>query len=455
MSIFKIPVSIIRDIEKKIANFWWRNNNKANGLHWRKWELLKLTKKEGGLGFKDLSTFNMAMLGKQAWRLSHHPDNLVSQIMKGLYFPNCTFWQAGKGSRPSWGWQSLLAGREVISPQVMWAVGNGQKISIRTDKWLKMGVIGGPAARNEPSKVAELIDFENAVWKEDLLRSMFDQNIVMEILATPFGLPTTEDKLIWLSNKSGRYTVKSGYLLHRKNTMVFQDQLPTTSYQVSPELWKHIWNASIQPKIKFFLWSACQNALPTMENLYRRKIVPAPICPLCGLEPETIEHTFLLCPWITQLWTEPSLQVEVNRVGLTRFDEWLYKVHTSSRTSQEFELLANVLWCIWKDQNHHIFRKSPLNFHHTLFRAITSQDSFATWNPKLKNQKKEADLHNKWQPPKPGVLKINIDASFGPPSPQHLMSHGRKLKMTSSICMETYNWLALLATQRPQPYRQQ
>lgn len=184
-------------------------------------------------------------------------------------------------------------------------------------------------------------------------------------------------------------------------------------------------------------------------------LYPVPICPLCGLEPETIEHTFLLCPWITQLWTEPSLQVEVNRVGLTRFDEWLYKVHTSSRTSQEFELLANVLWCIWKDRNHHIFRKSPLNFHHTLFRAITSQDSFATWNPKLKNQKKEADLHNKWQPPKPGVLKINIDASFGPPSPQHLMSHGRKLKMTSSTCMETYNWLALLATQRPQPYRQQ
>jgi len=156
--------------------------------------------------------------------------------MKGLYFPNRDFWQAGKGSCPSWGWQSILAGREAIAPQVMWAVGNGQKISIRTDKWLKIGVLGGPALRNEPSTIVDLIDFENAEWKEDLLRDIFDHNIVTEILATPFGLPSTEDKLVWMDNKSGRYTVKRGYLWHKKNTMTHRHQQPTTSYQVSPDL---------------------------------------------------------------------------------------------------------------------------------------------------------------------------------------------------------------------------
>lgn len=92
MSIFKILVSIIKAIEKKIANLWWRNNNKTAGLHWRKWDLLKLRKEEGGLGFKDLLAFNIAMLGKQAWRISQHPNTLWSQLMKGLYFPNCDFW---------------------------------------------------------------------------------------------------------------------------------------------------------------------------------------------------------------------------------------------------------------------------------------------------------------------------------------------------------------------------
>lgn len=306
MSIFKIPISIIKAIEKKIANFWWRNNNKIAGMHWRKWDLLKLSKEEGGLGFKDLMVFNIAMLGKQAWRISQCQNSLWSQLMKGLYFPNCDFWRARKGSHPSWGWQSLLAGRDAIAPQVMWVVGNGQKISIREDKWVKIGPIGGRASPNEPSKVADLIDFDAVQWKEDLLKSLFDDFLVSEIKAIHFGLPNTEDKLVWTKDKSGTYTVKSGYFEIRKFFM-HRETKATTSHQIDPAIWKLIWNSGIQPKIKFFLWSASQNALPTLDNLYRRKIVPAPMCSICMLEPETIEHTLLLCPWTAHIWKELNI----------------------------------------------------------------------------------------------------------------------------------------------------
>lgn len=46
MSICKIPVSICRAIEKRIAAFWWRNSESKAGLHWRRWELLKLRKEQ-------------------------------------------------------------------------------------------------------------------------------------------------------------------------------------------------------------------------------------------------------------------------------------------------------------------------------------------------------------------------------------------------------------------------
>jgi len=64
--------------------------------------------------------------------------------MKGLCFPQGYFLQARRGSHPSWGRQSLIVGRNAISPQIMWAIRNGKKISIKDDKWLKKRPIGGP-----------------------------------------------------------------------------------------------------------------------------------------------------------------------------------------------------------------------------------------------------------------------------------------------------------------------
>ncbi|KAI3439780.1 uncharacterized protein J3R85_004433 [Psidium guajava] len=54
MSIFKIPISVCKAIERKIANFWWKQNTSKANIYWKKWELLKNSKLEGGLGFRDL-----------------------------------------------------------------------------------------------------------------------------------------------------------------------------------------------------------------------------------------------------------------------------------------------------------------------------------------------------------------------------------------------------------------
>lgn len=46
-----------------------------------------IPKKYGGLGFKDLRAFNLAMLGKQAWRFLTRPHSLVARLYKASIVP--------------------------------------------------------------------------------------------------------------------------------------------------------------------------------------------------------------------------------------------------------------------------------------------------------------------------------------------------------------------------------
>jgi hypothetical protein len=66
MSIFLLPSTIITSIEKMMNSFWWGCGGNSNrGIHWMSWERLAIHKFHGGMGFKDLTAFNLAMLGKQ------------------------------------------------------------------------------------------------------------------------------------------------------------------------------------------------------------------------------------------------------------------------------------------------------------------------------------------------------------------------------------------------------
>jgi len=83
MSVYLLPNKLVDATEKMINAFWWGHGDSTRkGLHWLSWERLSVHKNFGGMRFKDLTSFNMAMLGKQGWKFQVDNTSLVSRIFK-------------------------------------------------------------------------------------------------------------------------------------------------------------------------------------------------------------------------------------------------------------------------------------------------------------------------------------------------------------------------------------
>lgn len=88
--------------------FWWKGSKESKGIHWFSWERMCKKKSAGGLGFRKLRDFNVALLGKQGWRILTNPCSLVTRIYKARYFPNDTILTATLGNNPSYIWRSIM-----------------------------------------------------------------------------------------------------------------------------------------------------------------------------------------------------------------------------------------------------------------------------------------------------------------------------------------------------------
>lgn len=203
MSVFKIPMGLCNEIQQSIAGFWWSKRKEKRGIFWTKWESMCQAKTRGGMGFRDISSFNQALVAKQGWRLIQNPESLAARIMKARYFREGNFLNASTGSNPSYIWRSLLWGRQVILKGYRWRIGNGMSVLIYRENWIQRPSTFQPFSAPKMSleaKVAELIDKENR-WKTEVIQQNFLKDNAEEILSIPLPRREMEDKVIWHYDK--------------------------------------------------------------------------------------------------------------------------------------------------------------------------------------------------------------------------------------------------------------
>merc|ERR1711862_893224 len=63
-------------------------------------------------------------------------------------------------------------------------------------------------------------------------------------------------------------------------------------------------NATICTKLRAFQFKINHNILYTNEKLHRIKISESPLCTFCNNETETLEHLFVDCDVVANVWQE-------------------------------------------------------------------------------------------------------------------------------------------------------
>lgn len=76
MSVFLPPKPLSLEIETMLNKFWWSlNSNERKGLNQHSWNAMIMSKHKGGMRFRILYGFNLALLGKLSWNLIKNLDH--------------------------------------------------------------------------------------------------------------------------------------------------------------------------------------------------------------------------------------------------------------------------------------------------------------------------------------------------------------------------------------------
>ncbi|KAA3451689.1 reverse transcriptase [Gossypium australe] len=191
MQCFKLSISLCRDLENLMCKFWWRNSKTNKGIHWCKRSDMCIPKAKGGLGFKDLATFNLALLAKQGWKIITQPHCLFVRVMKAKYFPKEKFMSAGLCSYPSYTWRSIWGARQLLEEGIGWRDGNVDAINIWNDIWLPGPGSGRIQCQNiyiSYTVVSDVINKDTTTWKQDTILSLFGEEQMKSISFNPIGV---------------------------------------------------------------------------------------------------------------------------------------------------------------------------------------------------------------------------------------------------------------------------
>lgn len=148
--------------------------------------------------------------------------------------------------------------------------------------------------------VADLIDAVSGQWDRSLLWSVFHPLHAEAITNSHLSVDMRQDQLIWIPEKSGKFSVKSCFREELKHKVIPNSPVRNT-------WWQKLWKLKVNERLKLGLWKLLWDVIPTKKKIAARvgrREIEEVRCVLCGGEEETISHLLVGC-WVSRIiWSK-------------------------------------------------------------------------------------------------------------------------------------------------------
>ncbi|GLU03679.1 hypothetical protein SLE2022_208660 [Rubroshorea leprosula] len=413
MGLFLLPTRLCTDLERIMNRYWWGGGEEEHKIHWLEWRRMAIPKKDGGLGFRAMHEFNIAMLGKQGWRLLTNPDSLAARLMKAKYYPRTDFLHAQVKPTCSLTWRSIWNSMDLLKQGCRKLIGNGLNTEIWGDPWLpgnsQFHVQTPKPTGCELRYVSDLIEEESHKWKEDLILHTFSAHEAQLILSLPLSWTRMDDNWTWNFTRHEKYAVRSGY--HKAMEMRGNRDSPSSSS--SNFRGRQLWSMEVPKKVSLLMWSAYRNILPTKDNLHHRHVNVDLQCPMCGNEKESVLHCLLYCEIARAVWMGSPLGIRVSEFQVEDFAIFFDNISCIFQKEQ-LELLCILCWKLWNCRNGTPWTSRRTSPQHIIEHSITF---LGEYRKLVLSKGRGAAMvqrrsETRWRPLEAGFIKINVDGAI-------------------------------------------
>lgn len=353
-SMFILPVSNSKEIEKLIRNFIWGGAEMAKGKAKVAWKDVCLPKLEGGLGLKPLFLWNKALMAFHLWSVVVLRQSLWVKWIHTYRLKGRSFWEVKIPWDASWSWKKILGLRDDFRPFIRHSVGDGQSIWFWHDSWTGSGPLINFFSYREISAMGfsgkeRVADFYvNGQWKWPcgLLEKvpgcleegpLIDRNI--------------EDKVFWRSRNGTRNSFKT--------SLVWKDIRIR-----GPRVQWHclVWFSNCIPKHAFILWLAIRRKLMTQDRMQFWQSDRDLNCAFCHMQLDSVDHLFFECQYSSMVYWHFRSKGYLN-ISHNSWDDLMVKAATvwkgkSINVVVNKLILGALVYLLWQERNWRLFQNS-------------------------------------------------------------------------------------------------